>query len=48
MSCGVACGIVDFECFWMRLGLGLGGGREGQSAAVSENTVSEGWEGGTS
>ena len=32
----------------MRLGLGLVGGREGQSAAVSENSVSEGWEGGTS
>ena len=48
VSCGVAWGMVDFECFWMRLGLGLGGGREGQSAAASENSVSEGWEGGTS
>ena len=48
VSCGVACGMVDFECFWMRLGLGLGDGREGQSAAASENIVSEGWEGGTS
>ena len=21
MSCGVACGIVDFECFWMYQGV---------------------------
>ena len=47
VSCGVGWRMVDFEGFWMRLHLELGGGREGQSAAVSENSLSEGWDGGT-